>query len=113
MGAFSPQSFLLQIKYAQHFGSDAVCRAILLKNLGEPNHDMNTVLQQHDATLAPRDVLSHAQTVLQLLYTLQDDKVTMPMLVKEWREKTEKAHEWYVRGVLLQSPEWKTAVSHS
>lgn len=94
-GDQSSQLMWTMIKYAQHFGSDAVCRAILLQNLGgEPNHDMETVLKQHDATVAPRDILSHSQTLLQLLFTIQDEKVTMAMLVKEWRTKPENAHDW-------------------
>lgn len=82
------------IKYAQQFGSNAVCWAILLQNLGEPNHNMEAVLQQHHNDVPPRDVLAHSQTVLQLLYAMQDEQVTMPMLVKEWRTKPENAQEW-------------------
>lgn len=95
-GEQSSQLTWTMIKYAQHFGSDAVCRAILLQNLGEPNHDMEAVLKewQSDTTVLPRDVMSHSKTVLQLLFSLQHDRVTMPMLVKEWRSTKETAAEW-------------------
>jgi len=97
-GEQSSQLTWTMIKYAQHFGSDAVCRAILLQNLGEPDHDLEAALQkwQTDATSAPiRDVLSHSKTVLQLLFSLQDEQVTMAMLLKEWRtNKKEGAAEW-------------------
>lgn len=85
------------IKYAQHFGSDAVCRAILLQNLGEPNHDMETALQHHQDSTTPRDVLAHSQTVLQLLFSLQDEKTTMPMLIKEWRANVKTSPHQCVR----------------
>jgi ATP-dependent DNA helicase Q1 len=84
-GEQSSQLTWTMIKYAQQFGSDAVCRSILLHNLGEADGDMEAVIQAFHASTTSRDVLTHSQTVLQLLYAMQDEQVTMPMLVKEWR----------------------------
>ena len=84
-GEQSSQLTWTMIKYAQQFGNDAVCRAILLQNLGEPHDGMEATLQAFHASTTSRDVLAHSQTVLQLLYAMQDEQVTMPMLVKEWR----------------------------
>jgi len=81
------------IKYGQQFGNDAVCRSILLQNLGEPNGDMEAALHSFVAATPARDVLKHSQTALQLLYAMQDQQVTMPMLVKEWRRSKNSIHE--------------------
>ncbi len=85
------------VRYAQHFGSDQICRAIILQNLGEPNQHLTQVLaatRDDDEHTELKDVVSHAQTVLQLLYLKQDDNVTLSMLVKEWRAKPPSAAEW-------------------
>jgi hypothetical protein len=47
-----------------------------------------------DTRTEPKDVTSHAQTLLQLLYLKQDENVTLAMLVKEWRTKPDIAPEW-------------------
>ena len=88
------------IRYAQESGNDAVCKAIMMKHLGEPNAPdvLDVVSQNEDIVTTRRDVGPHAKTVVQLLeLQLQDGKdVTMAMLVKEWRSTGASAHGWYV-----------------
>jgi ATP-dependent DNA helicase Q1 len=99
-GDSSEPLFYTMVRYAQHFGSDRICRAIILQNLGEPDQHLPEVLaaaRDDDAhtNTELKDVVSHAQTVLQLLFLKQDDKVTLSMLVKEWRaNKSASAAEW-------------------
>ena len=79
------------IRYAQASGNDAVCKAIILSSLSEPNcQDPKLVQQQYDGIATePRDVGFHAQTVTQLLIDFDErgDLLTLNMLVKEWRKK--------------------------
>lgn len=93
------------IRYAQESGNDPVCKAIILKHLGEPNApDVSEVVTQNeDIVTTRRDVGAHAKTVVQLVQQqLQDGKdVTMAMLVKEWRLTGPSALPWYVNSCCL------------
>ena len=84
-----------QVEYAQTFGSDAICRALILSNLGEPSApDPKQVIREDPCeNVDIRDVVNHAITALQLvrLKSLEGD-FTMNMIVKEWRSKN--APEW-------------------
>jgi ATP-dependent DNA helicase Q1 len=95
-GESSEPLFWTMVRYAQQFGSDRICRAIILQNLGEPNQNLPQVLASasEDTHTELKDVLSHVQSVLHLLYLKQDDNVTMSMLVKEWRARPALAPEW-------------------
>lgn len=89
------------VRYAQASSHDAVCRAILMTHLGEPVVDnMENLLQQYDGTYTERrDVGRHCQTVAKLLALKvhdQGEKITMSMLVKEWRSKSKGSPKWYV-----------------
>jgi hypothetical protein len=100
-GTSTEQLLLPMIRYAQESGNDALCKAIILKHLGEPNcPDVLQVRKENEGiTTVPRDVGSHAKTVLELLsIRLQEGKdMTMAMLVKDWRAtKTSNAPQWYV-----------------
>lgn len=76
-------------RYAQAFGSDAVCRSILLESLGEPGAPSPAVVQEKegDATTERRDIGKHAQVAARLVAHSQQtgDNVTLSMLVKAWR----------------------------
>jgi ATP-dependent DNA helicase Q1 len=95
-GESSETLFWNIVRYAQQFGNDKICRAILLKHLGEPNQNIPQALATaaEDTQTEPKDVTSHVQTLLQLLYLKQDQNVTLAMLVKEWRTKPDIAPEW-------------------
>jgi hypothetical protein len=99
-GSSSENLFLPMVRYAQASGNDAVCRAIILKHLGEPNApEVADVLQQNgESTTERRDVGRHAQTVTRLLQLKiqQGEDLTMVMLVKQWRAKPDSAPQWYV-----------------
>jgi superfamily II DNA helicase RecQ len=87
--------FIKMVKYAQQFGDEDACRALILRTMGEPNVE----LEQHKGLsdlMEIRDVTAHAVTVLKLLRLRQTDNMTMPMLIKEWRQKPETAPQWYV-----------------
>lgn len=97
--------FYVMVRYAQRFGTDRVCRSTMLESLGEDSDQQHgRLLRSYDTTdtipnaqAERKDVTSHAQTLLQLLFLRQDDNVTMSMLVKDWRAKPDGAPEWYVR----------------
>lgn len=74
------------IEYAQNFGDDAACRKRLLYNLGELNDDPS--LEVDTSSAAGRDVTDHAKIAVQVLASLKGKKVTLPMLVKEWRSQS-------------------------
>lgn len=82
-------SFWPMVSYAQASGNDAVCKAIILKKLNEPNSpDVAEVTQQNDGiTNRVVQVGPHAWTVAKLLQvkTQNGELVTLTMLVKEWR----------------------------
>ena len=83
------------IRYGQETGPDAVCKAIMLTHLGEPNApDVLQLRKEHEGeTTIPRDVGKHAQTVVRLLEErLAESKaMTMAMLVKDWRSTLDTA----------------------
>jgi hypothetical protein len=100
-GSTGENMFWPMVQYGQASGNDAVCKAIILASLGEPNSpDPIEVQKQNDGVVTdPRDVGTHAKTVAQLLQERTDvgDLLTLPMLVKEWRAKGPNASKWYVR----------------
>jgi hypothetical protein len=53
-----------------------------------------------------RDVTSHAVTVLQLLNLHRKEDMTMPMLVKEWRQNPKLAPEWYATIDWTETSAW-------
>ena len=98
-GESSELLFWKMVRYAQAFGNDEVCRAIILNSLGEPNSmdPTEATLSNDGQTTDNREVGSHAQTVLKLLRikTFEEGlKLTLAMLVKEWRMKPENAMQW-------------------
>ena len=90
------------VRYAQQSGNDAICKAILLTHLGEPNTpDLMQVLSENEGIATERrDVGKHAKTVVELLHLReqQDANVTMAMLVKDWRITGAGAEQWYVHN---------------
>lgn len=86
------------VRYGQQSGNDSVCRAIILKHLGEPDcPDPLEVCRLNDGvTTERREVGIHAKTVVELLKTRLDEMqdLTPAMLVKEWRSKGEQALPW-------------------
>lgn len=97
-GTNSEQLLWPMVRYAQQSGNDAVCRAIIMTHLGEPNcPDVLEVCRQNDGiTTNRRDVGKHAQTAIRLLsLRLQEGRdITSAMLVKDWRMKSDKAPQW-------------------
>jgi pantothenate kinase len=63
--------------------------------MGEPNQRLEECKGLSD-TVEMRDVTSHAVTVLELLHLHQNENITMPMLIKHWRQNPKQAPEWYV-----------------
>ena len=96
-GSSSEQLLGPMVRYAQQTGNDAVCRAVLMKHLGEPNSaDVLEVCSRNEGTTTERrDVGKHAQTAVRLLAlkTRDGQDVTQAMLVKDWRGKR-KAEQW-------------------
>lgn len=88
------------VRYAQQSGNDAICKAVLLTHLGEPNTpDVMQVVSENEGIVTERrDVGKHAKTVVELLHlrVQQDANVTMAMLVKDWRNTGAGAEQWYV-----------------
>lgn len=82
-------SFWPMTRYGQAHGNDAVCRAILMAKLGEPNSpDPAEVHRQNEGfTTTCRDVSEHVRTLLKLMQAKANEKLTLSMLVKEWRSK--------------------------
>ena len=85
------------IQYAQYFGDDAACRKRLLVNLGEEIEE-GTI--SDDEPAEGTDASGHAKTALQVLKSLKGKKVTLAMLVKEWRSYVKK-HSDKTRGKFL------------
>ena len=77
--------FLTMAKYAQQFGDDQACRALILQNMGEPNQNPEKFRGLSDM-VESRDVTSHAITLLKLLIHFRNKNVTMNMLITEWRK---------------------------
>lgn len=104
-GERSESLFNIMIRYGQRFGNDTICRMTMLESLGETGEsDYAGTLQQYDLsdTITTcsledcgslKDVTAHAKTLLQLLFLMEDDNLTMPMLLKEWRAKPDGAPE--------------------
>ncbi len=82
-------SFWPMTRYGQAHGNDAVCRAILMAKLGEPNSpDPAEVHRLNEGfTTTCRDVSEHVRTLLKLMQTKANENLTLSMLVKEWRSK--------------------------
>ena len=82
-------SFWPMTRYGQAHGNDAVCRAILMAKLGEPNSpDPAEVYRLNEGfTYTCRDVSEHVRTVLKLIQAKAHENLTLSMLVKEWRSK--------------------------
>ena len=99
-GSSSEHLVWSMVRYAQQSGNDAICKAILLAHLGEPNApDVTQVVSENEGTVTGRrDVGKHAKTVVELLHlrTLQEVNVTLTMLVKDWRNTGAGAEQWYV-----------------
>lgn len=91
------------IRYAQQSGNDAICKAIILTHLGEPNcPDLMQVVKENEGIASsPRDVGLHAQTVVKLLSLRQREgkDMTLAMLVKEWRSTGSSVPQLYVKLV--------------
>jgi hypothetical protein len=77
--------------------------------MGEPNQDMEQCRGLNEM-VEMRDVTSHAVTVLQLLHIHRNENMTMPMLIKEWRQNPNQAPEWYV---IPRTPKYSFALSCS
>ena len=91
-------TFWSMARYAQASGSDAVCKGILLKCLGEPNcPNVLELMKADDGVVTElKDVGAHAKTVTALLHhkMMLGQDLTLAMLVKEWRSKN--PPDWYV-----------------
>lgn len=66
--------------------------------MGEPNQKLEECRGLNDM-VELRDVTAHAVTVLQLLHLHRNKNMTMPMLIKEWRQNPNEAPEWYARAI--------------
>lgn len=81
------------VRYGQASGNDDICKAILLNHLGEPvTNDLEAFSQRFDGVVTEkRDVGRHAQVVTRLLdeNIRRGESLTIVMLVKEWRSKSD------------------------
>lgn len=97
-GTSSEHLLLPMIRYAQQSGNDAICKAIMLTHLGEPNvpEVMQVVKENEGIATTQRDVGMHAQTLVKLLsLRLREGRdMTMAMLVKDWRATGAAAASW-------------------
>jgi hypothetical protein len=97
-GTSSEHLLYPMIRYAQQSGNDAICKAIMLTHLGEPNVPdvMQVVKENEGIATTPRDVGTHAQTLVKLLSLRIDEgkDMTMAMLVKDWRSTGVAAPQW-------------------
>ena len=85
------ENLIPMIRYAQASGNDAVCKAILMDHLGEPNA-LNPMQVQKDNdghTTTIRDVGRHGQIAARLVQDAMEEgrEVTLAMVVKQWRSK--------------------------
>lgn len=103
-GEKSESMFSHMIRYGQRFGNDTICRMTILESLGEAGeNNFSGTLKQYDVSDTSstnledcgslKDVTAHAKTLLQLLFLMEHDNLTMPMLLKEWRAKPDGAPE--------------------
>lgn len=102
-GEASEDLFAQMAKYGQRFGNDTICRMTILESLEEAGeNDHSSTLARYDVSATTalislegcgtlRDVTAHAKTLLQLLHLKQHDNLTMAMLLKEWRAKSDAA----------------------
>ena len=83
-------SFWPMTRYGQAHGNNAVCNAILMAKLGEPNSpDPAQVHRQNEGfTSTCRNVSEHVRTLLKLLQIKSGEKLTLSMVVKLWRSKS-------------------------
>ena len=83
--------FWPMVRYAQANGNDAICKSIIMSKLGEPNIQPIAEVDRDNSLITndERDVGKHAQTLAKLLQEKmnENEKLTLPMLVKEWRAK--------------------------
>jgi hypothetical protein len=97
-GTSSEHLLYPMIRYAQQSGNDAICKAIMLTHLGEPNVPdvMQVVKENEGIATTPRDVGTHAQTLVKLLSLRigEGKDMTMAMLVKDWRSTGVAAPQW-------------------
>mmetsp|Transcript_15986 Transcript_15986/g.37020 ORF Transcript_15986/g.37020 Transcript_15986/m.37020 type:complete len:940 (+) Transcript_15986:227-3046(+) len=91
-GESTEHLFMTMVKYAQQFGDDQACRALILQNMGEPNQNPEK-FRGLNAMVELRDVTSHAITLVKLLIHYQNKNVTMNMLINEWRKSPSNAIE--------------------
>lgn len=79
------------VRYGQAAGNDAVCKSILLDNLGEPGAPNPTQVQAENdgITTETKDVGIHGQVVVRLVQDamFESTEVTLPMIIKRWRSK--------------------------
>ena len=99
-GGNDEKNLLPMVRYAQETGNDAICKAVILSHLGEPDcPDVQAVKRANaDATTVLRDIGVHARTLVQLLdvRTQEGKDMTLNMLVKDWRSTSASAPQWYV-----------------
>lgn len=88
-GSSSERLLLPMVRYAQASGNDALCKAIMLKHLGEPDcPDVKEVEKENEGkTTIRKEVGIHAKTVVQLLNVRlnEGNNITASMLAKDWR----------------------------
>lgn len=86
------------VRYAQASGNEEVCTAIIMAHLGEPNcDDIEALCRQYDGVITERrNVGRHCKAVAGLLYERiqEKEKMTLPMLVKDWRSKSKDSPTW-------------------
>lgn len=106
-GTSSERLLIAMIRYAQEFGTDDICKAILLRHLEEPNcPDIRQLQCDHEGeTTTSRDVGRHVQVAAQLLQIRiqEGKKMTMAKLVQDWRSRSEDAPQWYDQLSIPQS----------
>jgi len=82
-------AFWSMARYAQMHGDDALCKRIILSNLGEPGSErIEDVINSGGAnsTTTEREVGSFSKNVVRLIYEANKD-MTMAQIVQTWRSK--------------------------
>jgi hypothetical protein len=91
-GSANEDLLLPMVRYAQESGNDAICKAIMLTHLGEPDCPNIQEVKANNAneTTYERDVGVHAQILVKLLdlRLRQGSNITPTMLAKDWRTKS-------------------------
>lgn len=90
-GDSTSDTFITIVRYAQNFGDNRACRALILQNMGEPDQDVESFYGVDDG-VEKRNVSFHAITILRLLIS-KNDKLTMNMLIAEWRKNIKDASQ--------------------